>query len=132
MTVVDASAMLEFLLQTPLGSRVEARLFAEGAELHAPHLIDVELVQALRRLVRAGDVTTARAEEALVDLGDLNLRRYAHTQLIGRAWTLRHNLTAYDAMYVALAEGLDAPLVTCDGPLGEIPGHKARIEVIRE
>ena len=124
--------MLEFLLQTPLGSRVEHRLFQDDAALHAPHLIDVELVQALRRLVRAGDVSAVRAEEALIDLGDLNLRRYAHTPLIGRAWELRHNLTAYDAMYVALSEGLNAPLVTCDGPLGEIPGHDARVEVIRE
>lgn len=131
MTVVDASALLEFLLQTPLGLRIETRLFDDGDDLHAPHLIDVELAQALRRLVRAGDVTAARAEEALIDLGDLNLRRYAHAPLIGRAWDLRENLTAYDAMYVALAEGLDAPLVTCDGALGDTPGHDARIEVIR-
>jgi len=130
-TVVDASALLEFLLQTPLGLRIETRLFDDGDDLHAPHLIDVELAQALRRLVRAGDVTAARAEEALIDLGDLNLRRYAHAPLIGRAWDLRENLTAYDAMYVALAEGLDAPLVTCDGALGDTPGHDARIEVIR-
>lgn len=81
--------------------------------------------------MRAGDVTAARAEEALIDLGDLNLRRYAHAPLIGRVWDLRENLTAHDAMYVALAEGLDAPLVTCDGALGDTPGHDARIEVIR-
>ena len=132
MIVVDASAILELLLRTPLGSRVETRLFQDGGDLHAPHLLDVEVVQALRRLVRGGDLTRARAEEAIADLDDLNLRRYGHTQLIGRAWELRNNVTAYDAMYVALAEGLDAPLVTCDNALSGIPGHDARIEVVRE
>lgn len=131
MIVVDASAMLEFLLQTPLGSRVEARLFRDGDALHAPHLLDVEVVQGLRRLVRAGDVIADRAEEALADFTDVDLRRHAHRDLLGRAWTLRDNLTAYDAMYIALAEAIEAPLLTCDGPLGATPGHAVLIEVIR-
>ena len=131
MIVIDASAMLEFLLQTPLGSRVEARLFRDRDEFHAPHLLDVEVAQALRRLVRTGDVRPDRAEAALGDLLDFDLRRHAHLDLLGRAWELRDNLTAYDAIYVALAEALDAPLVTCDGPLGATPGHAARVEVIR-
>ena len=131
MIVVDASAVTEFLLQTPLGSRVEARLFRDGDEFHAPHLIDVEVAQALRRLVRAGEVHAPRAEEAVADLTDFALRRHSHRHLLGRAWELRDNLTAYDAMYVALAEAIDAPLVTCDGPLGATPGHSVRIEVIR-
>jgi len=129
--VVDASAMTEFLLQTPLGSRVEARLFRDGDEFHSPHLLDVEVVQALRRLVRAGDVLAVRAGEALDDLADFGLRRHSHIHLLGRAWELRDNLTAYDAVYVALAEAIDAPLVTCDGPLATTPGHAVRIEVIR-
>jgi predicted nucleic acid-binding protein len=129
--VVDASAMLEFLLQTPLGARVEARLFRDGDAFHAPHLLDLEVAQGLRHLVRAGDVVADRAEEALADLSDFDLRRHAHVDFLGRAWDLRNNLTAYDAMYVALAEGLDARLVTCDGPLSAAPGHAARIEVIR-
>ena len=123
--------MTEFLLQTPLGVRVEARLFGNRDDLHAPHLFDVEVVQALRCLVRAGEVRPDRAEEAIEDLGMLAILRHLHVDLLGRAWELRDNLTAYDAVYVALAEALDAPLVTCDGPLGAAPGHDARIEVIR-
>jgi predicted nucleic acid-binding protein len=129
--VVDASALLEFFLQTPVGARVEARLFRDGAELHAPHLADVEVVQGLRRLVRTGEVSPARAKEAIVDLVDLDLHRHSHTDLLSRAWTLRDNISTYDALYISLAEALDAPLVTCDGPLGTAPGHAARIEVIR-
>jgi predicted nucleic acid-binding protein len=129
--VVDASAMTEFLLQTPLGRRVEQRLFGADEELHAPHLLDVEIVQALRRLVRTGDMPAARAEEALDDLAALAIRRHSHFDLLARAWELRSNLTAYDAMYVVVAEALDAVLVTSDSPLGASPGHHARIEVVR-
>jgi predicted nucleic acid-binding protein len=128
--VVDASALLEFLLQTPLGARVEARLFRDEDELHVPHLVDVELVQGLRRLVRSGEVSSVRAGEAIADLVDLDLHRHAHVDLLGRAWRLRDNITAYDAMYVALAEAIAAPIVTCDSPLAKAPGHRARIEVI--
>ena len=130
MIVVDASALLEFLLQTPLGTRVEARLFREEDELHVPHLVDVEFVQGLRRLVRSGEVSSVRAGEAIADLVDLDLHRHAHVDLLGRAWRLRDNITAYDAMYVALAEAIAAPIVTCDRPLAKAPGHRARIEVI--
>lgn len=130
MIVVDASAVLEFLLQTPLGLRVEARLFGDDQELHAPHLLDVEVVQAVRRLVRMRELMPVRAAEALVDLVDLDLERHVHVDLLGRAWTLRDTLTAYDAMYVALAEALDAPLVTCDRPLASARGHRARIEIV--
>jgi predicted nucleic acid-binding protein len=128
--VVDASALLEFLLQTSLGVRVEARLFREDDELHAPHLMDVEITQGLRRLVRSGEVSAGRADEAMADLTDLDLHRHSHLDLLGRAWKLRDNISAYDAMYVALAEALEATMVTCDGPLAKAPGHRARIEVI--
>ena len=131
MIVVDASAMTEFLLQTPLGSRVEARLLRNGDDFHAPSLLDVEILQALRRLVRAGDVLPDRVEEAIEDLAGFDVVRHSHVDLLARAWELRKNLTAYDAMYVALAEALDAPVVTCDGPLGATPGHAARMEVTR-
>ncbi len=130
MIVVDASALLEFLLQTPLGTRVEARLLRDKDEFHSPHLIDVEVAQGLRRLVRAGEVSADRAAEAIEDLVDLDLHRHAHLDLLARAWKLRQNVTAYDAMYVALAEALDATLVTCDAPLAKAPGHRAPIEVI--
>jgi predicted nucleic acid-binding protein len=130
MIVVDASALLEFLLQTSLGTRVEARLFGEEDELHAPHLLDVEIAQGLRRLVRTGEVSSGRAEEAIADLTDLDLHRHAHLDLLDRAWKLRDNISAYDAMYVALGEAIAAPIITCDSPLAKAPGHRARIEVI--
>jgi predicted nucleic acid-binding protein len=128
--VVDASALLEFLLQTSLGARVEARLFRDDHEFHAPHLVDVEIVQGLRRLVRTGEVSSGRADEAIADLTDFDLHRHAHLDLLGRAWKLRDNISAYDAMYVALAEAMEATMVTCDGPLANAPGHRAQIEVI--
>ena len=130
MIVVDASAMMEFLLQTPLGARVEARLFRDGEEFHSPHLMDVEVTQGFRRLVRSGEVSAIRAAEVLADLNDLDLHRHAHLDLLIRAWQLRENVTAYDAMYVALAEALDATMITCDSPLTKAPGHRARIEAI--
>jgi predicted nucleic acid-binding protein len=129
--VIDASALLELLLRTPVGARVEARLLGDDDEFHVPHLVDVDVVQALRRLARTGEVATTRAKEAIEDLIDLDLHRHSHTDLLGRAWTFRDNMSAYDAMYVALAEALDAPLLTCDEPLGAAAGRAARIEVIR-
>jgi predicted nucleic acid-binding protein len=128
--VVDASALLEFLLQTRLGTRVEARLFRDGADFHSPHLVDVEVTQGLRRLVRSGEVSPERAAEAIADLTDLDLHRHAHLDLLTRAWKLRENVTMYDAMYIALAEALNATVVTCDTPLAKAPGHRARIEAI--
>jgi predicted nucleic acid-binding protein len=128
--VVDASALLEFLLQTQLGTRVEARLFRGDDEFHCPHLLDVEVAQGLRRLVRTGALSAHRAAEALADLADLDLHRHPHVDLLPRAWTLRANITACDAMYVALAEAIDAPFVTCDAHLAKAPGHGATIELI--
>jgi len=130
MIVVDASAVLEFLLQTPLGVRVEDRLFRRDDEFHVPHLLDVEVVQGLRRLVRTGEVSASRATEAITDLNELDLHRHAHLDLLGRAWKLRDNLSAYDAMYVALAEAINASIVTCDAALSKAPGRRATIELI--
>ena len=129
MIVVDASALLEFLLQTPRGIRVEARLYRDGDELHSPHLVDVEVTQGLRRLVGSGEVSADRAGEAIEDLIDLDLHRHGHLDLLTRGWKLRENLTAYDAMYIALAEALDATVLTCDTRLAKAPRHPARIEV---
>jgi len=129
--VADASALLEFLRQTPLFTRVEAsRLFRDEDEFHSPHLVDVEVTQGLRRLVRAREVSADRAAEAIADLADLDLHRHPHIDLLTRAWKMRANVTAYDAIYVVLAEALDAPIVTCDAPFAKAPGHRARIEVI--
>ena len=130
MIVVDASALLEFLLQTPLGARVEARLLRDDDEFHAPHLIDVEVVQGLRRLVRVGELSANRAAEAIDDLVELDLHRHAHFDLLTRAWTLRENVTAYDAIYLALAEALDATVITCDRPLAKAARYRAPVEVV--
>ena len=130
MIVVDASALLEFLLQTSIGVRVEARLFRDEDELHAPHLVDVEVVQGLRRLVRTGEVSSGRADEAIADLTDLDLHRHAHVDLLRRAWKLRDNISAYDAVYVSLAEAIGATIVTCDSPLANAPGRRRPVEVI--
>jgi predicted nucleic acid-binding protein len=129
--VVDASALVELLLQTPVGTRVEKRLERNDDEVHAPHLVDIEIAHALRRLVRMGEVSTPRAEEAIADLLDFDVYRYPHVDLLDRAWTIRANVTVYDAMYIALAEALGAPLLTCDARLSAAPGHSARIELIQ-
>jgi predicted nucleic acid-binding protein len=130
MIVVDASAVAELLLQTEVGVRVERRLYRNVVDLHAPHLLDVEVLSALRRLVRSGEVTAARARDAIEDLGMLRIMRHGHGDLAIRAWELRETVTAYDAVYLALAESLDAPVVTCDRPLAAATGHRVRIEVI--
>ena len=130
MIVLDASAAIEWLLQTAAGARVEDRIFSREATLHAPHLFDVEVAQVLRRYVGAGILTASRGHEALDDLRALPLTRYPHDLLLGRVWELRNNLTAYDAVYVALAEALDAPLVTCDRKLAAAAGDDARVEVV--
>jgi len=126
---VDASAILEVLLRTDRGDRIEDRLLSRGESLHAPHLLDVEVAQVLRRYAAAGRLTSDRGLEALADLSDLPIHRYPHDVLLPRIWELRHNVTAYDAAYLALAETLAAPLVTCDGRLASAPGHAARVEV---
>lgn len=130
MIVLDASAAVEFLLNTPLGERVGDRLSSARTSLHAPQLLDVEVLHVLRRLCLGKVVTERRASQALADLAELPVVRYSHEELIGRAWKLRATLTAYDAMYVALAEALDATVVTCDGRLGRAHGHQVEVEVI--
>jgi predicted nucleic acid-binding protein len=128
--VLDASAALELLLNTAVAPTVAARVLAPSESLHAPHLIDLEIAQVLRRLERTGALTPPRGEEALEDLADLPLARYPHQLLLPRVWDLRSNATAYDAAYLALAEALGATLVTRDAALGSIPGHGAKVEVI--
>jgi predicted nucleic acid-binding protein len=129
MIVVDASALLEVLLRTQAAGVVERRLFASGQTLYAPHLIDAEVAQALRRYAINREIDGNRGRAALADLSDFPLHRYPHDFLLPRVWDLRNNLTAYDAIYVALAEALDAPLLTRDQRLAAAPGHRARIEM---
>lgn len=130
MTVVDASTVIEVLLRTSAAAAVERRLLDPKETLHAPHLIDIEVAQVLRRYARAGEASEARCREALTDFSDLPLTRYPHDFLLPRVWELRGNLTAYDAVYVALAEALDAPLLTRDRRLAGAPGHGAKIELV--
>ena len=130
MIVVDASAVLELLLRTEKGETVQARALAPDVRLHAPHLLDVEIAQALRRLTQLKEITATRAVAALDDHAALLITRSAHRELLRRMWELRDAITAYDAAYVVLAEALDAPLLTCDGKLARSHGHRARIELI--
>jgi len=127
--VVDASALLEVLLRTGASEAIEARLFS-GETLHAPHVLDLEVAQVLRRYERAGDLDGGRAAQALDDLVSFRIERYPHHLFLPRVWSLRGNATAYDACYLALAEALDAPLLTRDRRLAGIPGHGATVEVI--
>lgn len=130
MIVVDASAVIELLLRGPDGDRVAQRLAARDETLHAPHLLDLEVAQVLRRYAATGAIDGSRGREALADLGDLDLTRHAHDLLLPRIWELRGRISAYDAAYVALAEVLPATLVTLDARLARAGGHRARIERI--
>lgn len=128
MIVVDASAVLEALLGTA-SDRLSERMLAPQETLHAPHLLDLEVAQVLRRYTLAGQVEARRAAEALEDLVALPIVRYPHDLLLPRIWQLRHWLTPYDAAYVALAEALEAPLVTRDRRRASSKAHRARIEL---
>ena len=130
MIVIDASALLEILLVTPLAVRFNERIFSPSETLHAPHLIDLEIAQVLWRYLATGELGAERAKQAMDDLGDMAIYRYPHTPLLPRIWQLRHNVTAYDASYVALAEILEAPLLTSDARLASSPGHEATIELL--
>jgi predicted nucleic acid-binding protein len=127
--VLDASAVVELLLWSPAGKRVAARISKPQETLHAPHLIDVEVTQVLRRAERTGLVTAQRAYEALLMLAQLDVERHEHGPFLERAWQLRGNCTAYDAVYVALAETLNAPLLTLDKQLTKNPGTRATFEL---
>ncbi|MBI2192977.1 MAG: type II toxin-antitoxin system VapC family toxin [Planctomycetes bacterium] len=127
MIVLDASAILEVLLCTPAAAAVERRIFQAGKSIHVPHLLDVEVAQVLRRYVPSKQMSVERGQEALQDLLDFPLTRYPHALLPQRAWELRDNLSAYDAVYVALAEALDATLLTRDARLASVQRHRARV-----
>jgi len=128
--VVDASAVLEMLLGTECGVQIADRVLTPEQRLHAPHLIDVEITQALRRLVMLKEIDAARAELALGDYLALVIERHSQVEMLPRLWQLRDALGAYDASYVALAEGLQAPLLTCDGKLARAHGHEAIVDLV--
>lgn len=130
MSVLDASAVVELLLGTATGHRIAELLADPAIDLHAPHLLDVEVTQVLRRYARDGSITKDDAASALDDLRALDIERHGHEALLDRMWALRENLTAYDAAYVALAEALDTTLLTCDRKLGQAPGVGRRVRVV--
>lgn len=128
MIVVDSGAVVDALTGAPGGDSLRRHI--RGQELHAPHLLDYEVVSALRGLTLGGHLSETRALDALLDFEDLPIVRWAGLEpLRRRAFELRHNLSAYDAAYVALAEALECPLVTRDNRLGKAVGHDARVEV---
>lgn len=130
MIVLDASAAIDWMLQTPAGQRLDKRIFSQNESLHSPHLVDLEVAQVLRRLVREQAVSVYRADEAIRDLLDLRITRYPHSVLLPRIWQLRGNFSAYDAAYVVLAETLGATLLTRDTRLASAAGHHASVELI--
>lgn len=126
--VIDASAVLEAIVAVDPAPGLVQRI-AEDGDLHAPHLIDIEVLHALRRLTALGELSEDRATDGRNDFAQLAIARYSHVGLSDRVWELRHNLTAYDAAYVALAETLEVVLVTSDSRVARAPGHTAAIEL---
>ena len=130
MLVIDASVLAVGLLDDgPDGDMIRGRL--RGERLAAPALIDLEVASVWRGLARGGHLDARRVGRALDDLQDLPIQRVAHTRFLARCWELRDNLTIYDAAYVALAEALQAPLLTGDQRLARAPGPRCSIEVIK-
>lgn len=128
--VVDASVMVEYLIERDLGQGVSRRLDEEAGWLWAPAVIDAEVGHALRANVRRRELGPRQAQAALDDLMAMRLERVSHRFLAERSWQLRDNLSFYDGLYVALAEALDAPLITFDARLAKAPGVLAEVEVI--
>lgn len=129
MIVLDASAAIDWLLGTSAGQQIESRIYSRGESLHAPHLLDLEVAQVLRRLVREVAVSAQRAHEAVQDLANLRVTRYPHFVFLPHIWRLRHNLSAYDAVYVALTEQLGATLITRDARLAAATGRGVSVEL---
>ncbi|MGK2860284.1 MAG: type II toxin-antitoxin system VapC family toxin [Thermoanaerobaculia bacterium] len=130
MIVLDASALVELLLGTAQGREIGERIADPTLSIHVPHLADVEVAHVLRRYVRDGAIDARDAEGALENLRALDLERHGHEPLLDRVWALRDNLSAYDAVYIALAEALDGTLLTCDARLSRAPGMSRRVELV--
>ncbi|HEV8043674.1 MAG TPA: type II toxin-antitoxin system VapC family toxin [Rubrobacter sp.] len=130
MIVLDASAVVAVLLGMGRGAeRIREKIGTPDESLHVPHVMDLEVLHVLRRQTLLGTLSRDRSSEALEDLKKIAFVRYPHAAFVDRIWGLKNNLTAYDAAYVALAEALDAPLVTMDARLAQAPGIRAAVEV---
>jgi predicted nucleic acid-binding protein len=123
--VLDASVVVELLTSGPAAEAVLRDLAGSGEQLIVPHLLDVEVASALRKLASGRRIDGHRSAEFLDGLALLPAERFSHTPLLGRIWELRHHFTSYDAAYIALAEATGATLYTCDEKLGK--GHRARV-----
>lgn len=128
MIVIDASAVCELLMRRPAEQRLVELVLADGASVHAPDLVSVEVLHVLRRAARR-EIAVERIDEMRQDLADLPIHCYPSRPLLDRAWALRHNVTVYDALYVALAEALDASLVTADRALARAAGSMTGVNV---
>lgn len=130
MIVIDASAVLDLVFNRHSAAIVRERLLAPREIACAPHLIDAEVVQVLRRYVRTRELDAGRADTALADYLDLPIERYPHELFLPRVWEMKANFTAYDALYVALAEALEAPLLTSDAALGRAASKFVEVVVV--
>lgn len=131
MIVADASVVVDMLLGA--GGRAGdslAQRFSRREAICAPHLLDAEVGQALRRFSLRSEMPAARARASLHDLAELPIHRFPHKELLVRAFEFRSNVTIYDGIYLALAEALEAPLLSCDAALGDVPGCAAAVEIL--
>jgi predicted nucleic acid-binding protein len=125
MIVLDASVVVELLINGGLADSIRTELADSEESFLVPHLIDIEVLSAIRRLTAGQRIDAHRADQFFTALAALPAERYSHTPLIGRIWELRHSFTAYDAAYIALAEATGSVLYTCDKKLRS--GHRARV-----
>jgi predicted nucleic acid-binding protein len=127
MIVLDASVVVEVLTNGPLAQTIQHELAGRDESFIVPHLLDVEVVSAFRRMAADRSIDSHRTAELLAGLAALPAERYSHLPLLARIWELRHNFTAYDAIYIALAEATNSLLCTADQRLAR--GHRARVTV---
>jgi predicted nucleic acid-binding protein len=128
MIVVDASVLANVVVGGESGRRVRDRL--AGSRLLAPEFVDLEVTSVIRRAHRTGRIGAERAIQALADLALLSVSRVSHTPFLGRIWELRDNVSPYDAAYVALAEAMEAPLLTADARLSRAPGVRCEVVLV--